>query len=150
MINNDVASWPPDTVWAYSNAAICLLQKVIEAVSGVSFAEYSKGFLQSMGMTSSSFYLNDHPAGTRISRNYLLGTEVPTPQINIPPTGASGGLDLIMDAQNYLPSSTAPVTLYMKSDVDRIAALKRSIEFRRRNRSGKELARRAGDPVFGT
>ena len=88
VINNDVASWPPDTVWAYSNTAICLLQKVIEAASGMSFADYSRGFLQSMGMTSSSFYLNDHPAGTRISRNYYLGNEVPTPQINIPPTGA--------------------------------------------------------------
>ena len=57
VINSDVASWPPDTVWAYSNTAICLLQKVIEAASGMGFAEYSRGFLQSMGMFSSSFPL---------------------------------------------------------------------------------------------
>lgn len=64
------------------------------------FAEYSRGFLQSMGMSSSSFYLNDHPAGTRTSRNYYLGTEVPTPQINIPPTGAIRAS--IADMSKYL------------------------------------------------
>jgi CubicO group peptidase (beta-lactamase class C family) len=100
VINTDVASWPTDTVWSYSNTAISLLQKVIEASSGMSFADYSRGFLQSMGMTSSSFYLNDHPAGTRISRNYFLGTEVPTPQINIPPTGAIRAS--ITDMSKYL------------------------------------------------
>lgn len=68
--------------------------------AGMGFAEYSSGFSQSMGISSSSFYLNDHPAGTMISRNYYLGTEVPTPQINIPPTGAIRAS--IADMSKYL------------------------------------------------
>jgi CubicO group peptidase (beta-lactamase class C family) len=87
-IRDNSASWPVDTVWAYSNTAISLLHKVIEAASGISFAEYSKEFLQRIGMTSSSFYLNGHPAANRISRNYFRGAEVRTPQINIPATGS--------------------------------------------------------------
>lgn len=84
----DNATYPPGYRWSYSNTAVALLENVIEAAAGWSFAEYSDAFLSSLGMEPASYYKRDPALMARLSKAYYEGEEFPMVHINIPASGS--------------------------------------------------------------
>ncbi len=84
----DNASYPPGHRWSYSNTAVSLLVKVIEAASGQDFTSWSQRFLDSLGMAPASFYKNNPELWERLSKPYDDGAEIPDTYINIPASGS--------------------------------------------------------------
>jgi CubicO group peptidase (beta-lactamase class C family) len=84
----DNAAYPPGYRWSYSNTAVALLENVIEAAAGWSFAEYSDAFLSSLGMEPASYYKRDPALMSRLSKAYYEGEEFPMVHINIPASGS--------------------------------------------------------------
>ena len=68
----------PGTQWKYSGGAYTLLQLIVEEVTGKSFADYMQiEVLNPLGMTNSSFYIDDKIA-TASSKEYnSFGEEIP-------------------------------------------------------------------------
>jgi len=74
-LNNSYASFPPNTVFAYSNAGYSLVGHAIENASGVAYTDYvQKSILQPLGMRSSNIAMDTQDK--RMSKAYNLGKEM--------------------------------------------------------------------------
>ena len=73
----DALEFEPGTRWAYVNVNFMIISKIIETVTGMSFAEYTSAFLfQPMGMENSLV----HDDITRVIPNRAMGYNFRTPE----------------------------------------------------------------------
>lgn len=83
-LHDEYTAYPPNLLFSYSNVGFTLLGSVIEAVSGVPYAEYlNHALLQPMGMTQSAI-AHDTPVGTKA---YRKGREAEEPPLSDEPAG---------------------------------------------------------------
>jgi len=87
-LTNDSATYPPGYRWAYSNTAVALLERVIENASGKPFAEYSQGFLDSLGMAPASYFRENPDLLNRLSKAYVGDVDIGMLQLNVPSSGS--------------------------------------------------------------
>jgi CubicO group peptidase (beta-lactamase class C family) len=72
-LRDDYACFPPNSIWAYSNSAYCLLADVVAAASGQSWEEYTDSMFETMGMEHSSYYLHKPFLNENRARGYFNG-----------------------------------------------------------------------------
>jgi len=99
-LQGDYAQYPSNYFFAYSNTAVALLADVIAAASGMSFMDYSKTFLQSVGMNHSSFNRDDACVTAGQTKTYFNGREYFDGYINSPATGAM--VSSVSDMAKYI------------------------------------------------
>jgi len=99
-LQGDYAQYPTNYFFSYSNTAVAFLADVIAASSGMSFMDYSKAFLQSLGMYHSSFNRDDVCVAAGQTKNYFNGQEYFDGYINSPATGAM--VSSVSDMAKYI------------------------------------------------
>jgi len=99
-LRGDHAQYPPNYFFAYSNTAVAFLADVIAAATGMSFMNYSKVFLQSLGMNRSCFDRDDPSVAAGQTKTYYNGREYFDGYINSPATGAM--LSSVSDMARYM------------------------------------------------
>ena len=89
-VNRDYATFPPNTIYSYSNPGIGLLGIMIEKVTGLTFPDYvKKNILNPLKMNSSGiFTFSDMPLSVRLGYNSDLSEEAEYPGLILP----SGGI----------------------------------------------------------
>lgn len=89
-LNRDYATFPPNTIYSYSNPGIGLLGIMIEKVTGQTFPGYVKrNILEPLKMNSSGiFSFSDMPLSVRLGYNSDLSEEAEYPGLITP----SGGI----------------------------------------------------------
>jgi CubicO group peptidase (beta-lactamase class C family) len=100
-VNRDFATFPPNTIYSYSNPGIGLLGILVEKVTHQSFAGYVKtNILSPLRMNSSGiFSFNDMPLSVRLGYNSDLTEEEEYPGIITPSAGIYSSA---MDMANYI------------------------------------------------
>ncbi len=99
-LQGDYGQYPINYFFAYSNTAVAFLADVIAAASGMSFMDYSKAFLQSLGMNHSSFNRDDPSVADGQTKTYFNGREYFDGYINSPVTGAM--VSSVSDMARYI------------------------------------------------
>ncbi len=83
-IRNEYAAYPPNLLFSYSNVGLTLLGSVVEAVSGVPYAEYiNRGLLQPLRMIQSVISSAPPP----MTKGYRKGEEARDPLLRDTPAG---------------------------------------------------------------
>ena len=99
-IKGKYTSFPPNYVFVYSNLGVSLLGHMIENLSGLDFASYTKvSVLDSMGMTRSSFVL-DQSVTPLLSKGYFKGRE--TKQIPLRDLPSGGLYSNVVDLGQFM------------------------------------------------
>jgi CubicO group peptidase (beta-lactamase class C family) len=100
-VNRDFATYPPNTIYSYSNPGIGLLGLVIERVTHQTFPEYvTQHILEPLKMGSSGiFSFNDMPLSVKTGYNSDLSEKSEYPGLILP----SGGIySSAADMANYI------------------------------------------------
>jgi len=93
-LNDYYTAYPPNTVFAYSNAGYSLAGHAIENVSGVPYSDYmQKSVLAPLGMSSSNFSMNTQHAN--MSKAYWRGKD--TPELPLRDLPAGGLVSSVVD-----------------------------------------------------
>jgi CubicO group peptidase (beta-lactamase class C family) len=99
-LQGEHAQFPTDFFFSYSNAGVALLADVIEAVSGASFLDYSREFLQLLGMNRSSFNRDDPSVATGQTGTYGGGYALSDGYV--PPLAAGSMVASVEDMTKYI------------------------------------------------
>ena len=115
-------NFPPGTQWSYSNTGFNLAAIIVDRVSGMSFAEYSRRFIfEPLGMTK-TMWRDDHQRIVK-DRAIAYSTASSGYQIEMPfeNVHGNGGLlttvgDLLKWNANFLPIETVSESIVVVSD----------------------------------
>lgn len=99
-LKGEYTAFPVGYAFAYSNAAVCLLELVIANAAGQSFESYTDGLFGSMGMKDSTFLYNKPLPPERVSQGYCLNKRVDQVYDNGPTAGSVRST--VLDMAEYM------------------------------------------------
>jgi len=86
-LKNEYTAAPVGQVLAYSNSAMALLRPAIDAVAPGGFKSYANALFDTMGMSNTSYDLDDRIPRSKLSNAYEAGTKKPLLYGNIQTAG---------------------------------------------------------------